>query len=180
MTASRGFIACVQAAIHTWRAEMALRCFLGLMEAGFGPAIPFLLSFFYLRHELGLRVGIFLSAAPLANTFAGALAYGITSGSPGIAKWRVLFLVEGLPTIVMAVVTYLYLPDSPHNAHFLAEDEKQVAKARSVRQNGRAERVGGIEMKDVCHGLIDPKGWLLGVRGLPTGRETDSANTGPS
>ncbi|KAL9055629.1 MAG: hypothetical protein Q9162_003439 [Coniocarpon cinnabarinum] len=48
---------------------------MGVFEAGFGPGIPYLLSCFYLRKELGLRIGIFLSAAPLATCFSGALAY---------------------------------------------------------------------------------------------------------
>ncbi|KAJ4303454.1 hypothetical protein N0V90_002349 [Kalmusia sp. IMI 367209] len=138
-----GLVSTVQAAIHTWEAEMALRFFMGMTEAGYGPGIPYLLSFFYLRHELGLRAGLFLSAAPLANTFAGALAYGITSGHPGIAKWRVLFLVEGLPTIVMAAVAWFFLPDSPEKAKFLNEEEKLIVKARGVRQAGAATRVGG-------------------------------------
>lgn len=158
-----GLVSTVQAAIHTWSAEMALRFFMGLTEAGYGPGIPYLLSFFYLRDELGLRAGMFLSAAPLANTFAGALAYGITSGHPRIAKWRVLFLVEGLPTIVMAAVAWFFLPDSPEKARFLTTEEKEVARARGVRQAGAATRVGGVNWKEMGQGLLDPKGWILGV-----------------
>jgi hypothetical protein len=79
LIAGRGIVATCQAAVQTWSGEMVLRFLLGAMEAGFGPGVPFMLSFFYRRHELGLRCGLFLSAAPLANTFAGALAYGITS-----------------------------------------------------------------------------------------------------
>ena len=85
---------------------MALRFLLGAAEAGFGPGVPFLLSFFYLRREVGLRVGLFLSAAPLANSFAGALAYGITSGHSKLANWRLLFLVEGY----VSMHSYLWLP----------------------------------------------------------------------
>jgi hypothetical protein len=158
-----GLVSTVQAGIHTWRAEMALRFFMGMTEAGYGPGIPYLLSFFYLRHELGLRIGIFFAAAPLANTFAGALAYGITSGSPGLAKWRVLFLVEGLPTIVMAVVTWFFLPDSPDTARFLNDEEKRGARARGIRQAGNAERVGGVDVKELVRGLLDVKAWILGV-----------------
>ena len=142
---------------------MALRFIMGAAEAGYGPGIPFLLSFFYLRHEVGFRCGVFLSAAPLANTFAGALAYGITSGHPSIAKWRVLFLVEGLPTIVMAAIAFFYLPDSPEKAKFLDEDEKRVAMARSVQQAGTSKRVGGVDWKDFGRGLIDIKAWFTGV-----------------
>src|ERR1700761_6215734 len=124
------------AALKGWKGAMALRFFLGVFEAGYGPGIPYLLSFFYLRHELGSRIGFFLAAAPLANTFAGALAYGITSGHSKLANWRLLFLVEGLPTILMAPVAWFCLPDSPDKAKYLTEEEKVVAKARSVRQAG--------------------------------------------
>ncbi len=106
---------------------------------------------------------MFLSAAPLANTFAGALAYGITSGNPGMAKWRVLFLVEGLPTIVMAAVAWFFLPDSPEKARFLNEEEKEVARARGVAQAGAATRIGGINWNEMLEGLLDLKGWILGV-----------------
>lgn len=142
---------------------MALRFLMGAAEIAYGPGIPYLLSFFYLRHELGLRCGLFLSAAPLANTFAGALAYGITSGHPGLAQWRVLFLVEGLPTIVMAAVAYFFLPDSPEKARFLTEEEKEVARARGVAQAGAATRIGSINFREMFEGLLDLKGWILGV-----------------
>ncbi|KAL8950445.1 MAG: hypothetical protein Q9222_003513 [Ikaeria aurantiellina] len=129
-----GLVATLQASVKNWASEMVCRFFLGLFEAGFGPGIPYLLSFFYLRHELGLRIGVFLSAAPLATTFAGALAYGITNGDSKLANWRLLFLVEGLPTIFMAAVAYRFLPVSPDQARFLTEEEAVVAKARGVRQ----------------------------------------------
>jgi sugar phosphate permease len=160
---SWGLVSTVQAATNSWGAMMALRFIMGAAEVAYGPGIPFLLSFFYLRNELGLRSGLFLSAAPLANTFAGALAYAITSGSPSLAKWRVLFLVEGTPTILMAVVAFFFLPDSPEKARFLNEEEKEVARARGVRQAGAATRVGTINFRELFSGLADPKGWVLGV-----------------
>jgi sugar phosphate permease len=158
-----GLVSTVQAATTSWGGMMALRFIMGAAEIAYGPGVPFLLSFFYLRHELGLRCGLFLSAAPLANTFAGALAYGITSGNPGMAKWRVLFLVEGLPTIVMAAVAWFFLPDSPEKAKFLNEEEKAVARARGVAQVGAATRIGGVNWKEILEGLMDVKGWILGV-----------------
>lgn len=158
-----GLVATLQAATTSWAGEMVCRFFLGAAEAGFGPGIPYLLSFFYLRHEIGLRSGIFLSAAPLANCFAGALAYGITSGHSPLANWRLLFLVEGLPTIVMAVVAFFFLPDSPDLAIFLNEKEKLIAKARGVRQVGEVKRVGGLVWKDVGAALLDLKCWITAV-----------------
>jgi hypothetical protein len=80
-----------------------------------------------------------------------------------LAKWRVLFLVEGLPTVAMAAVTWFFLPDSPEKARFLTEEEKAVARARGVRQAGAATRIGGIKWKEVLEGLTDIKGWILAV-----------------
>ena len=158
-----GLVATLQAATTSWAGEMACRFFLGAIEAGFGPGIPYLLSFFYLRHELGLRIGIFLSAAPLATCFAGALAYGITSGHSRLANWRLLFLVEGIPTLLMVPVAFFFLPDSPEKARFLTEEEKLVAKARGVRQVGEVNRVGGIVWKDILAALLDAKCWFTAV-----------------
>lgn len=163
ITFAWGVISTCQAATTNWAGEMSLRFLLGAVEAGFGPSVPFLLSFFYLRHELGFRIGIFLAAAPLASTFSGALAYGITSGHPGIATWRLLFLVEGLPTIVMAVVAFFYLPDNTAKAKFLTPEEREVAVARGVRQTGTVERVGGLDWADVGRTLLDPKPWFTAV-----------------
>ena len=158
-----GIVATLQSATTTWSGMMACRFFLGAIEAGFGTGIPFLLSFFYLRHEVGLRIGLFFSAAPLANTFAGALAYGITSGHSRLPNWRLLFLVEGLPTLVMVPVTFFLLPDSPDKARFLTEEEKAIAKARGVKQVGDKPRIGSISWTDVALALRDPKCWITAV-----------------
>jgi len=138
---------------------MVARFFLGLFEPGYELGIPYLLSFFYLRHEIGLRIGILVSAAPLATCFAGALAYGITSGYPAIANWRVLFLVEGLPCMVMGAVAYFFMPDMPDIARFLTADEKVIVKARGVQQVGKDEthRVGHIHFPDILAALLDLK-----------------------
>ena len=156
-----GIVATCQAATFSFKGMMAARFFLGFFEAGYGPGIPYLLSFFYLRHEIGVRIGIFLSAAPLATCFAGALAYGITSGNDSgrIHNWRVLFLVEGLPCILAGVITFFVLPDSPEKASFLTEEDKIITRARGVRQVGDQEgqRVGHINFQDIGHALLDVK-----------------------
>ncbi|KAF7912950.1 uncharacterized protein EAF01_001971 [Botrytis porri] len=160
-----GTVATLQSATQSWSGMMAARFFLGFFEAGYGPGLPYLLSFFYLRHEIGIRIGIFLSAAPLATCFAGALAYGITSGHAAIANWRLLFLVEGLPCVAAGIVTFFVLPDSPEKARFLNEEERGVARARGVRQVGAEEehRVGGVKWADVAAALVDPKNWLTAL-----------------
>ncbi|KAI2633242.1 putative MFS transporter [Hypomontagnella submonticulosa] len=158
-----GLASTLQATAFNWSGLMACRWFLAMAEAGFGPGVPYLLSFFYKRHELGLRCGIFLSAAPLATTFAGALAYGITSGHPAhIANWRLLFIVEGIPSVLLAILAYTCMPDSADTARFLTEEEKQVAKIRAIQQTGSegTARVGHVNFKDVFMSLRDIKTWI--------------------
>lgn len=158
-----GITATLQSATYSFSGMMACRFFLGFFEAGYGPGIPYLLSFFYLRKEVGVRIGFFLSAAPLATCFAGALAYGITSGNDAgrIENWRLLFLVEGVPCVIAGVATWFLLPDGPEKAGFLSREEKEVTRARTRRQVGEGEgggkRVGRIDFGDVGAALMDPK-----------------------
>ncbi|KAE8403011.1 major facilitator superfamily domain-containing protein [Aspergillus pseudonomiae] len=160
---SWGIVATCQAAVQNWEGLMALRFLLGMSEAAFGPGTPYLLSFFYRRHELGFRCGLFVSAAPLANTFAGALAYGITSGHSKLANWRLLFLVEGSPSLLAAILAWRFLPDSPSKARFLTEEEKEVARARSLQQSGERERSNKINWRELAETLTDAKAWLTAL-----------------
>ncbi|CAF9935580.1 MAG: hypothetical protein ALECFALPRED_006489, partial [Alectoria fallacina] len=158
-----GVMATLQSAVHNWSGLMALRFFLGAFEAAYAPGVIYLLSFFYLRHEVGFRCGMFASAAPLASTFAGALAYGITSGHSSLSNWRLLFLVEGLPTILLAPIAFFFIPDSPDNARFLNLEEKAIAKSRAVRQTGKSERIGGVSLKELAQTLYDAKAWCYAL-----------------
>ncbi|QSZ33640.1 hypothetical protein DSL72_005208 [Monilinia vaccinii-corymbosi] len=155
-----------QAVAQSWSAMMAARFFLGVFEASFAPGITFLLSFFYSRNELGLRCGFYLGAAPLATCFAGALAFGITSAHSGaIADWRLLFLAEGLPSIVAGVVAWFLMPDSPEKANFLTQEEVLIAKARTIRQVGstESERPRGIQWGEVGAAFLDFKNWTTAL-----------------
>ncbi|OAA75875.1 Major facilitator superfamily domain, general substrate transporter [Akanthomyces lecanii RCEF 1005] len=158
-----GVAATAQAATQSFAGMMVCRGLLATFEAGYGPGTVYLLSFFYLRREIGLRIGIFFSAAPLATCFAGALAYAITSGHSHLANWRLLFLVEGIPVLIMSVVTYFAMPSSPHDAWFLNEEEKKVALARGVRQTGKEPRVGKISWRETFSTLLDLKAWITAV-----------------
>lgn len=128
------------------------------------PGVIYLFSFFYLRREIGFRIGIFASAAPLASTFAGALAYGIVKGHSRLTNWRLLFLVEGLPTILMAPIAWYFIPDSPDRATFLNQQERAIARARAVRQTGTSDRLRTINVKQLAQTLLNYKAWCLAVR----------------
>lgn len=181
-----GVASILQASAFNWQGLMACRFFLATAEAGFGPGMPYLFSFFYNRRELGLRCGIFLSAAPLATTFAGALAYGITSGTYSIASWRLvrtfppssflqvlivllskLFIIEGIPPLILAVVVFFLLPDSAATAKFLTPEEKALAKARALRTTGQEDTgttkgisIGHLDFREILGALKTPQAWV--------------------
>jgi len=128
-----GIVATLQSATYSFEGMTVARFFPEMFEAGYEPALPLYLSYFYIRQEIGLRIGIIISAAPLATCFADALVYGITSGGGSrILNWRLLFLVKGFPSIIARVVTFFTMPGSPGTGTFLNEEDKLVAQAKRI------------------------------------------------
>ncbi|KAK9450218.1 major facilitator superfamily domain-containing protein [Limtongia smithiae] len=158
-----GVVSCLEAAAQNFGGMMTLRFFLGAIEATFGPGIPFFLSFFYRRDEMAFRSGIFFSAAPAASAFAGALAYGITSGNSKLQNWRLLFLVEGIPSIMMGVVCLFFLPRSAPEARFFNAREKEIAVARLARQNGETAHKLGLNKRQIFEAIMEPRTWLIAL-----------------
>ncbi|KHN97993.1 Major facilitator superfamily domain, general substrate transporter [Metarhizium album ARSEF 1941] len=191
-----GLTASLQAVAPSYPVLIALRVLLGIGEAGF-TGIPFYLSFFFKREELAFRTAMFISgtltrpcspnttaangqkkppqnktAAPLATSFASTLAYIIVkfaSRSP-IAPWRLLFLLEGLPSVLAAVAAFTTIPDSPSSAPYLTDREKKVARLRlrprpraGHRPPSRRSRhtpASGLKPRDLLLVLADPVAWL--------------------
>ncbi|KAF2157314.1 MFS general substrate transporter [Myriangium duriaei CBS 260.36] len=165
---SWGLIASMQALATGFWGMLICRLLLGTAEAAFGPGIPFYLSFFYRRHELAYRVGLFISAAPLASCFASSLAYAITrwGDTTTFQSWRLLFLVEGFPSVLVAVWAWWWIPDEPGTARWLNARERRVAEAR-VRQrdigksvHSHSKHAKRLDWGDVVSTLRDPKSYL--------------------
>ena len=176
---------------------LSIRALLGVAEAAFGPGVPFYLSFFYKRSELAFRVGLFIAAAPLATSFASSLAWVIVRVSQNgpIAPWRALFLVEGMlesspfamiashissgfPSVVVAMLAFYWIPDSPSDATYLTERERWIATLRlrsdtttttsssdSKTNNNPAFQSSShsISLRDLVHTLLDPPSYLTAL-----------------
>lgn len=121
---------------------MACRFFLGWAETMFGPGIPLYFSFFYPRERIGKRFGIFLAGSALANAYGGALAFGLGHVHSAISNWRFLFIIEGVPTVLLALLAWFYLPDSPSTARFLNAREREIAQAFANNQPGDYKHEG--------------------------------------
>ena len=159
---SWGLVASLQSIATSFAGLIVLRILLGIGEAGF-TGIPFYLSFFFKREELALRTGFFISAAPLATSFASTLAWAIIAlgkHSP-IASWRLLFLLEGFPSVLVAVIAWHIIPDSPSTAHYLTKREKRVARLRLRKSKpSHAKEPKGLNVREMLSTILDPKTYL--------------------
>lgn len=118
--------------------------------------VPVYLSFFYPRDKVGFRQGIFLSGSALANAYGGALGYAITQIQSHIEPWRILFLIEGLPTFIMAAVAWFGFPDDIESARFLTDREKRVVKRMVSRdQTADVENHTGLRVSDFLAAFKD-------------------------
>ena len=158
---SWGITASLQAVATSFTGLLMLRILLGIGEAGF-TGIPFYLSFFFKREELALRTGYFISAAPLATSFASTLAWAIIKiGKHGpIASWRLLFLLEGFPSVLVAVVAWHVIPDGPATASYLTKREKKVARIRLHKENRYEAPAKGLNLREMLETITDPKAYL--------------------
>ncbi|KAJ5151570.1 hypothetical protein N7492_009865 [Penicillium capsulatum] len=145
ITLGFGICSVATAFVHDIQSVSGVRFLLGMFEAGLMPGIAYYLSRWYRRSELAFRLSLYIVMAPLAGAFGGLLASGILSldhfGS--LRSWRMLFAIEGLVTIGVALIAFVTLTDRPETARWLSQDEKDLAIARV-----KSERIGTTEVLD--------------------------------
>lgn len=163
------------AATHSFGGLMAVRFVLGICEAPFFPGVYYVLSCWYTKKELALRVAVLYSGLVLATAVSGLLAAGIFAGLSdvrGLAGWRWLFLLEGVASFVAAAVALFVLPDYPESETgsgrwLFTEEERRFAVERITRQQVSEDHDSN---HSVWHGLTlackDLRMWVF-VSGPP-------------
>ncbi|KAI1773896.1 MFS general substrate transporter [Hypoxylon cercidicola] len=118
--------------VHNSAQMMGVRFLLGAVEAGLFPGLVYYLTFWYKTDERSVRVAFILASATLAGAFGGAIAYGIghMNQISGLSAWRWLFVLEGIPSCLSAILVWFFLPDYPERASWLSESEKDLAAQR--------------------------------------------------
>jgi ACS family tartrate transporter-like MFS transporter len=103
-----------------------LRFLLGLAEAGFFPGIILYLSYWFPAHHRSAVTAMFMAAAPAAGLIGSPISGGLMqlNGVLGLRGWQWLFLAEGIPAVVLGLITFRFLTDRPADAEWLAEDER--------------------------------------------------------
>jgi MFS family permease len=156
-------------AVQTYYAALILRFFIGLMEASFFPGAVFVLSRWYKKNELGLRMALLFCGSSISGAFGSLIASGILSsldGTLGFSAWRWLFFVEGALTIVIAVSAIWIIPDFPSTPSvWLLPDEQILAQRRMKEEVVVIEHEGTPEknFSGLVEAVTDWRVWWLGL-----------------
>lgn len=160
---SWGLIAALMAFVPNATWLNIARVALGIAEAGFFPGIMLYLTFWFPRAVRVRLVGVFMVALPLSSAFGAPISAAIIQywhGLFGLEGWRVMFLVEGVPTILLGIAAWFYLTDRPREAKWLSADERTWLDKRMNSEHSEKAESGHGSVRD---SLRNPTVWLLGV-----------------
>lgn len=153
-----GIISAAMMFVNTPLHFYVMRFLLGVAEAGFFPAILLYLSQWFPSSRRAKVTALFMSAIPMSGVIGAPLSGWILhslSGVQHLSGWQWLFLIEGVPTVLVGVAAFFYLTDKIEDAKWLDGEEKKV-----LRHNIDQESAGK-HLHKMMDGLANPKIWLL-------------------
>jgi D-galactonate transporter len=137
-----------------------LRFLLGAFEAGLMPGAVLYLTYWFPARRRAQMVGLFATAIPIAGILGGPFSgwiMGSFGGRVGLANWQWVFLLEGIPSILMGLLTFKIFTDKPNGARWLTEKEKRL-----VLEDLEADhRSAGPRHHGFGDALKLPQVWLL-------------------
>jgi MFS transporter, ACS family, tartrate transporter len=137
-----------------------LRLLLGIAEAGFFPGVIVYLSHWYRAEDRARAKAWFMVTQPVAVALGIPLSRWILESVhwAGLAGWRWVFILEGVPPALMGLVTLWFLTDRPHQAGWLPADEKQWLTGELRAEEARKVSAGRVRVTDA---LRRPQTYLL-------------------
>ncbi|RFU75244.1 mfs transporter [Trichoderma arundinaceum] len=160
-----GIIATLTGLVQSYGALIACRLLLGVVEAGLFPGLSVYLTFFYTKHELALRIGYLFVSAAIAGAVGGLLAFGIghMDGVSGMSGWRWIMILEGIPSVILGIITFVALPNDASSAYFLTEEEKVLMEERHKREYGNTASSREFSQRDMMKAFADWKVWAFSI-----------------
>jgi MFS transporter, ACS family, tartrate transporter len=157
-----GFLAMGMMFVKTPREFYVVRFLLGMAEAGFFPGVVYYLSQWFPANVRARTVSRFYVALPLSSVFMGGLAGALLNlqGRLGLAGWQWLFLAEGLPAIILSVVFFACLPNTPDEAKWLTAEERDWL-VDQLRAGNSA--IGERHSEGALRAILNPRVWQLGI-----------------
>jgi ACS family tartrate transporter-like MFS transporter len=144
---SWGLISTAMAFVVGETSFYVMRFLLGVAEAGFFPGIILYLTYWFPAREHARIVALFMAAVPLATMVGGPISGALIElhGLLGLKGWQWLFIVEGVPAVVLGAIALRFLDDKPEGARWLSAEERTAlahalsAEAKVAREVGYAE-----------------------------------------
>ncbi|MGO4327335.1 MFS transporter [Cupriavidus sp. 2TAF22] len=135
-----------------------LRFLLGIAEAGFFPGIILYLTYWYPAHRRGRTTTFFMTAIALSGVIGGPLSGWVMQafdGHNGWSGWQWMFLIEGVPSVLVGLLVLAYLDDRIAHAKWLSDDEKALLQRNIANEDMHKEDapVGQV--------LTSPRVWLM-------------------
>jgi ACS family tartrate transporter-like MFS transporter len=137
-----------------------MRFLLGMAEAGFFPGVIFYLSQWFPAHMRARAISRFYISFPLGSVLMGAIAGALLGlqGKAELAGWQWLFLIEGLPAVLLSIVFWLYLPAGPSEAKWLTQDERKWILHHAKHNDAIGSHAGSVS-----RALRDPRVWQISL-----------------
>jgi sugar phosphate permease len=138
-----GLVTVITGFIHTAHQFYVARLLLGLAEASFFPGVIVYLTHWFRLRDRAKAIALFYCAVPAASVVGSILASWLLGIHwRGIAGWRWIFILEGMPAIVLGIVTLFYLTDWPKQACWLSQQERdsistQIAAETAAKKKAR-------------------------------------------
>ena len=161
--AAWGLLSASNAFVQSPASFYVLRFLVGTAEAGLTPGMLFYLTLWFPSEYRTRFAAIYLCGIPVSGTIGGPISVLILEmdGTLGLHGWQWMFLLEGLPATALAIAVLKFLPDSPAQADWLTEAEKQTITARLDAEPA--------QKKDLWGALRDPRVLALFVVGFASG-----------
>jgi MFS transporter, ACS family, tartrate transporter len=137
-----------------------LRFLLGAAEAGFFPGVILYITYWYPPAERARMIALFATGAIVAGVVGSPLSGALLAmdGIGGLAGWQWLFLLEGLPAVLLGFIVLVFLPNKPNDARWLSGAEKQWINERVLVGVGAGSAAHGHTLRD-C--FASPIVWLF-------------------
>ncbi len=155
-----GIISASMCLVSGPRSFYGLRFLLGASEAGFFPGVILYLKTWFPARARARTVARFMTAAPLSGVIGGPLSGALLSlhHKAGLAGWQWMFLLEGIPAILLGSLVWIYLVDRPEHAAWLSAEQRawlaQCLRAEKTKLPGALEQ-------SVFTPFVMPQIWLL-------------------
>lgn len=154
-----GIVASLTMFVRGPQSFYVVRVLLGLAEAGFFPGMILYLTYWYPAPRRARAVALFMTATAISGVVGSLLSTAIFSldGVAHLRGWQWIFLLEGIPAVLMAFVVLRFLPDGPQDARWLSESERNLLADILSRDHDQS----GHQISDLLASLLHPRVWLF-------------------